>query len=50
MLYLPSEVDAPHDLEEVRYHPGFELPPFNFDLFDTTLENEPVAEPTLYSL
>ena len=31
---------------QARYHPGFELPPFDLDLFNMALENEPVTEPT----
>jgi hypothetical protein len=46
-LGLLLEVGTPHyDSDEARYHPGFELPPFDLDLFNMALENEPVAEPT----
>jgi hypothetical protein len=31
---------------EEEYHPGFQLPPLDLELLNTTLENEPVAEPT----
>ena len=43
---LPSEVGAPYDSEEIRYHPGFELPPLDLEVLNTALENELIAEPT----
>jgi hypothetical protein len=32
--------------EEATYHPGFDLPPLDLDLFNIVLENELVPEPT----
>ena len=41
-----TPVGTPYNSDEARYHPRFELPPFDLDLFNMALENEPVAEPT----
>ena len=46
VLETPQAYTASGSSEELNYHPGYELPPFDLDLFMLTLENEPVAEPT----
>jgi hypothetical protein len=46
VLGLPSEIGTHYDSEDARYHPGFDLPPLDLDLFNLMLENEQVPEPT----
>ena len=45
-LGLPSEIGTHYNSEDASYHPGFDLPPLDFDLFNLMLENEQVPEPT----
>ena len=46
VLGLLSEIGTHYDSEDARYHPGFDLPPLDLDLFNLMLENEQVPEPT----
>ena len=50
VLGLPMEIGTTTHNSEERYHPGFEFPPLNLDLFNTALENKLVAEPTAEEL
>ena len=46
-IVLPFEIGTPsNDSDEAMYHPGFDFPPLDLDLFNMVLENEPVPEPT----
>ena len=46
VVVLLSEIGSHYDSEEAKYHAGFDLPPFDLDLFNTVHENDLVPEPT----